>query len=52
LPVEAEGVEVSRLVVGGPRPLLVTEGGVNATDSDEAVDAWQTTLERLVQTWV
>ncbi len=48
----AEGAGAGRLVIAGPRPRLVAADGEVPTDGDDAWEAWQQALERLLERWV
>jgi hypothetical protein len=48
----ADGAETARLVIAGRRPRLMSEDGDATTAGDDAWEAWQQTLERLLQRWV
>jgi hypothetical protein len=48
----AEGVETSQFIVASARPRLLLEDGELLAEGGEALDLWQTVLERLVQRWI
>lgn len=48
----ADGADVGRLVVAGPRPRLSTEDGPEPAAADDAWESWQQVLERLLGRWV
>jgi hypothetical protein len=48
----ADGADVARLVIAGPRPRLTTVDGVIPTDGEGVEAAWQQALERLLLRWV
>jgi hypothetical protein len=48
----AETADVARLVVGGPRPRLIVADSEMPAQQDDALAAWQATLERLLEQWL
>jgi hypothetical protein len=48
----AEGVDLGRLSVAGPRPHLMLGDGDTPADRDDAWEAWQAALERILAGWV
>jgi hypothetical protein len=51
-PLPADVVDMSRLVIAGPRPRLMTRDGELPIEGDDAQDVWQSTLQRLIELWV
>jgi hypothetical protein len=52
-PLEAEGAEVTRLRLDGPRPAFACpDGPVALAEAEGPVEAWATALEALLRRWV